>query len=553
MNKISTLKGFTIPKGYTLTISQSDGSVVEKREGERSGGAYSFEEVASGANPDWELSGAGVQEAPQAAVAPKPEAPKPAKVEAPKTIGIEPHAFERGDFSGVTLQEGVEELLRHSKPAFRRRLSQRLNVEQLSKVSAEALKKDSEFVKHSGYITAGDAVAHINRAMETVDRYAKSPFTSSDMALNALILYDEMPPRSKEWFSNGEAFLKHVVESYGYVEIKTIETVEPIASDNSLPKLVAGEFDEKTFDAIFSKYQNPANVARIFASYTNPNEAELKSVRAEIEALSSAVKASFKSKLGEEIRMDARKMTESLTKLSKLRKRADALGDEEPTKAFRRAINSGGVELEDYLVESPSHYVKRAGARAEAFAGLKFGLNFVHEDLAPHQSMNIEKTKEARAHAGQTTIFITKTTDATTMAHEFGHIVEAQIPSVIVANTMPFLHSRIDPLGEVSVNLREVSSKRYEPHESAFEDDFRDLYTGKIYSHVSSNDARTGGSGGGSTLRDYAQQGGIYATEAVSMGLQYMYDNPFEFAKRDMRHFMFIWSLRSNPKMMVKK
>lgn len=553
MNKISTLKGFTIPKGYTLTISQSDGTVVEKREGERSGGAYSFEEVAAGANPDWELSGAPAQETQQAAALKKQEAPKPAKVEAPKNIGIEPHAFERGDFSGVTLQEGVEELLKYSKPAFRRRLTQRLNVEQISKVSAEALKKDSEFVKNSGYVPKDVADAQVKRAMEKVDEYSKRPYTGADMALNALILYEDFSPRAKEQFANGEAFMRHAIESYGYVKIENIESVEPIAPDASLPKLVAGQFGEETLAAVFSKYQNPANIARIFANYENPNDVELKNIQDRIDALSAEVKASFAKKPGEEGRMDARAMSEALTTLSKLRKQADTVGDAAATKVFRKAIEKSGVEVEDYLLESPSTYVKKAGARMDSFSGLKFGLNFVHEDLAPHQPINIQKTKENRAHAGTTTISVTKTTDASVMTHEFGHIVEAQIPSVMIANTIPFLHSRIDPLGEVSINLSESSNKRYEPHEAAFEDDFRDLYTGKIYSALGDITAKLGNRGGGHTLRDYALHGGIYATEAVSMGLQYMHDNPFEFAKRDMRHFMFIWSLRSNPKMMVKQ
>lgn len=54
--KINVIKGFTVPPGYTLRITQDDGNVLEKRPGEQSGGHYSFEQVVQGIDPDWELS-----------------------------------------------------------------------------------------------------------------------------------------------------------------------------------------------------------------------------------------------------------------------------------------------------------------------------------------------------------------------------------------------------------------------------------------------------------------------------------------------------------------
>lgn len=55
LNNFFTIKGFVVPWGYMLRITQDNGEVLEKTAGEQSGGQYSFEQVLQGIDPGWEL------------------------------------------------------------------------------------------------------------------------------------------------------------------------------------------------------------------------------------------------------------------------------------------------------------------------------------------------------------------------------------------------------------------------------------------------------------------------------------------------------------------
>lgn len=49
-----TIKGFTVPYGYELTINQEDTAIV-KRSGEQTGGQYTFQQIWQGEVPNWKL------------------------------------------------------------------------------------------------------------------------------------------------------------------------------------------------------------------------------------------------------------------------------------------------------------------------------------------------------------------------------------------------------------------------------------------------------------------------------------------------------------------
>lgn len=101
------------------------------------------------------------------------------------------------------------------------------------------------------------------------------------------------------------------------------------------------------------------------------------------------------------------------------------------------------------------------------------------------------------------------------VVHENGHAVETHDPYVRT-KANEFLNRRT--IGEVARPLKEITgNKAYEDHEIAKPDKFTDAYVGKIYN-------------GGHT-------------EVISMGLQYMYENPTKFAKNDPDYFDFIYAL----------
>lgn len=80
MNRIDSLKGFIVPRGYSLRITQENGNVLEKREGENSGGVYSFQQIMEGANPSWELVEVNPQAANYIPSFPKQPLPVPQEV-----------------------------------------------------------------------------------------------------------------------------------------------------------------------------------------------------------------------------------------------------------------------------------------------------------------------------------------------------------------------------------------------------------------------------------------------------------------------------------------
>lgn len=94
-------------------------------------------------------------------------------------------------------------------------------------------------------------------------------------------------------------------------------------------------------------------------------------------------------------------------------------------------------------------------------------------------------------------------------AHELGHWLEDNIPNAKAAVTA-FLDRRT--AGETPQRLRDITGNRnYDRSEIAKPDKFRDPYIGKIY-----------------TRGD---------TEVLSMGLQYLKENPLAFAREDPEHF----------------
>jgi hypothetical protein len=119
------------------------------------------------------------------------------------------------------------------------------------------------------------------------------------------------------------------------------------------------------------------------------------------------------------------------------------------------------------------------------------------------------------------------------MVHELGHWLEDLVGSVHSA-AVDFLKRRTTAEGkrESKVSLRKLYGAKsgYRSDEVVRRDKFKNPYTGKAYERV---------------LADGTVD--VYATEVISMGLEYMYSDPLGFAKEDPDFFDFVYALIRRP------
>ena len=102
------------------------------------------------------------------------------------------------------------------------------------------------------------------------------------------------------------------------------------------------------------------------------------------------------------------------------------------------------------------------------------------------------------------------------IVHELGHWLEYSSPK-IQKRVAKFLKRRAGR--EVPRRLAELTgNKRFREGEIAVEDKFRTPYIGKYYT---------------ANPRKQVNWDDVYASEVVSMGVQYMYENPVDFARED--------------------
>jgi hypothetical protein len=119
----------------------------------------------------------------------------------------------------------------------------------------------------------------------------------------------------------------------------------------------------------------------------------------------------------------------------------------------------------------------------------------------------------------ENTMYLINNESSWVVVREWGHYVESQRPVVHYA-CVEFLSRRYQQAVRSGVAswyeikpLRDLTKiNSYEPHEVAFQDRFMDPYVGKLY--------RSG-----------------QATEVMSMGLQYLYENPMKFRQLDPDHY----------------
>ncbi|MGB1284969.1 MAG: phage portal protein [Aggregatilineales bacterium] len=131
------------------------------------------------------------------------------------------------------------------------------------------------------------------------------------------------------------------------------------------------------------------------------------------------------------------------------------------------------------------------------------------------------RRKRSRAYFDQASgdIYISEYDKPETYIHEFGHAIEAADPA-IHARCVEFLEARTAQESEQPMSVL-MPGRGYRANEVTKADAFPDPYVGKQY--ISRNKT--------------------YATEILSMGLQYLYTDPVTFQRTDPEYFEFIISI----------
>lgn len=130
--------------------------------------------------------------------------------------------------------------------------------------------------------------------------------------------------------------------------------------------------------------------------------------------------------------------------------------------------------------------------------------------------MKIE-TIRGRENQSYSTIRLNKDSDIGVALHETMHNIEDQNP-IMLANSLAFAKYRTG--SEKSQTLKKLTGYNYK-NEYAKPDKFFNPYCGKIYG----------------VMKDYDT---AYASEIMSMGIQELFTNPIEFAKKDREYFNFV-------------
>lgn len=136
-------------------------------------------------------------------------------------------------------------------------------------------------------------------------------------------------------------------------------------------------------------------------------------------------------------------------------------------------------------------------------------------------TFNAVQKKRAFCRVLTQEVVVSKWDGPKTVIHEIGHYLEWENPKIHDA-ARAFLERRTQ--GDVEERLRDLTGLNYKATEVCKKDKFINPYIGRIYKK-----------GGGREA----------VTEVVSMGLQYMYEDPVDFARKDPDHFDLIYAIMS--------
>lgn len=157
---------------------------------------------------------------------------------------------------------------------------------------------------------------------------------------------------------------------------------------------------------------------------------------------------------------------------------------------------------------------------------VKRGVNEFAKLIGRNDLLNtaiVYNDKPGRAYQAGGDVFIYKTNKQdpiSVLVHELGHVIEEKIPEYHEV-AIEFFEKRTQ--GETPQKMSDLTGNpNYNSYEIAMKDDFIHPYMGKIYKD---------------------QNGEYYGSEIISMGLEYMWRDPSDFAQRDPDYFDFIFEL----------
>lgn len=567
---INVVKGFTVPPGYSLRISQADGQVIEKRPGEQSGGQYSFEQIASGINPDWELtqeSSGEIYETPEAR-----ETPQDVKADVSSPLKLSGEAFVLDKQYEEHLGSEISELLSGVSKELRHEIFKQ-HKDNLRGITKESILEHPRFEELGGYASGGQVMDEmmtvLGRFSKAFERKEGQPGLYSDViasvALDASISFYNGSHRLQEMYDyDVHKFLDFCVGSASNGSQYLSKKETPPAHGrwfSTMPK--AGErFTKTAMMEILSTLENPTDARDFFATCRKrlPEGERIRQINDELEKIQASL-----------VDLSGKAYIEALQARTKLRADKKELVYEPYILAFREAVMDG-FDVEPFLkigVKREDVFGKPGKITEGELEGIEFTFAFVDGRIKPGEhSITIKRPTieedDGRSRAVGTTIKMSVGTgNAAIGAHEAGHVVEHATPSILAFNTMAFLAKRVKK-DEQTVSLREhYGSNSYKPNEAAFLDDFprEDAYMGKVYcGRIDSQYSSPGGEAlnKGHTIDEYSTvpEGGTYgiaASEVVSMGMQKLYSDPGAFAITHPELFEYIWSLRTNPVLLARK
>lgn len=173
-------------------------------------------------------------------------------------------------------------------------------------------------------------------------------------------------------------------------------------------------------------------------------------------------------------------------------------------KLLPKGGNKGAkIEEQDFLTAESKSELKKANDFIQKIFDSSWGdMPSKLKQLPPGVKRAFQRGDETHVPAEE---------EAWTFVHEFGHRVEHMNSDTLGALSRAFAMQKVKESGEEVKRL----GSWYEAHEIGSQDGFRDRYIGKFYNHDSS--------------------------EVLSMGIQYLYQDPVAFFREDPKHFK--WTL----------
>lgn len=169
------------------------------------------------------------------------------------------------------------------------------------------------------------------------------------------------------------------------------------------------------------------------------------------------------------------------------------------------------LQIEDSIKEFNFDATSMQKDNAERLQNALSGV--IPKDVYSNKNMKMH-THSGRAYQSGTTINVSKNAKIGTLIHEMMHNIEED-NSTMLMNSLAFANYRTQ--GEKQISLRKLTGNSYKANEICKKDNFFNPYCGKFYNLA------------GGKNQQYVN---CNASEIMSMGVEELFTNPLEFAKK---------------------